>query len=127
LLADWKQYGLALETGIGETGYSGPLLVPCLQYKVTSPVGLGASREQVVHLFILFEQVPASRGELEGNRSQGAGTDQWEHLINITAALRSNLVSVISLHCVKFQKAVHSALNKLLYNYTKYINVSVAS
>lgn len=138
LLANWSQYGLTLETAAGVTG---PLLVPCLQYKpVGQRTGL-ASSEQGLHIFMMFEQTPASergerqdQGEDAGERQDrsedtggGGENDQWVHLINMTAALKRNLVSLASIHSGKVFKAVHSTLNKLLCNYTSCAEVSVFS
>lgn len=122
LLANWSQYGLTLETAAGATGHSGPLLVPCLRYKpVGQRTGL-ASGEQGLHLFMLFEHV-----RLEGDQDGGdtGENDQWVYLSNMTAALRSNLVSIASIHSGKIFKAVHSTLNKLFCNYASRAEVSV--
>lgn len=57
---------------------------------------------------MLFEHMPLEEGDLN---------TQWAHLINRTAALRENLMSLAANHSAKFCKAVHSVLNKFLCNY----------
>lgn len=115
LLANWSQYGIALEAATGVTSSSSPLLVPCLQYKVKSSMELSVGSQQVLHLFVLLEHVPVGIVE----------EDRWAHLMGMTAALRNNLVSLASIHSGKFCEAVHSALNKLLCNYASHAAVSM--
>lgn len=117
------------------SGYSGPQLVPCLQYKVKPPgeVRTGvASREHTLHLFMMFEHTPAPASEDEGREGsesleeRGGDEGKWAHLISTTAALRNNLVSILTIHSAKLHKAVHSSLNKLLCNYASHAEVGVS-
>lgn len=120
LLANWSHYGITLEASDVVLGPRGPLLVPCLRYRV-KPLGTAVlSREQVLQVFIFFEHVCVETGGEEGG-----GDDQWAQLLKETAALRGNLVSLVSVHSGKFCKAVHSALDKLLCNYAYHAEVCV--
>ena len=130
LLANWSQYGLAMEAAA--VGMTGPLLAPCLQYKVKPPEdSLGevrtgvASREHVMTLFMLFEDVERGGSWSLEERGGDEGTNQWAHLISTTSALRNNLVSIATTHSAKLHRAVHSSLNKLLHNYASQAEVGV--
>lgn len=120
LLANWSQYGITLEAADVELGSCGPLLVPCLRYRVKSLGTAVVSREQVLQVFMFFEHM-----QVETGGEEGGGDAQWASLMKITAALRRNLVSLVSVHSEKFYKAVHSALDKLLCNYAYYAEVRV--
>ena len=113
LFANWEQYGIILEKTNSEV--SGPLLVPCLRYKVRPRDPTTATpngpHTQLLHLFIMLE---AERGV--GNTTV---ISKWQDSINLTSALRRNWMLLTSTHCKAFFKAAHSALNKLLCNYAQ--------
>lgn len=122
LLADWGQYGLALETEVqpfGELTTTGTLLVPGLQFKVTNSQNGCAGHKQVLQLFVFFEEVGAGCDYVVGENRY------WSYHMTILRTMRDNLPSLLSVHSAKFCKAVHSALDKLICNYALYTEVSL--
>lgn len=110
LLADWKQYGITLEEVAGTSSVPGSLqLLPCLQYKVRSQVEGEGICDQVLQVFVLLEHV---------ERDSGAERPvHWTRCIKMANTMRKNVRSLSSVYSESFHRAVHSALNKLLYNY----------
>ena len=107
LLADWTQYRLRLE--------SGPR-APGLQFKVANSMFRPA---QILQLFVFFEERGAGRGYVVGENKH------WSDHMTLLRALRNNLTSVLTVHSEKMCSAVHSALDKIICNYTHYAEVSI--
>ena len=93
---------------------SGTCLIPSFCYEVVhSQVEQEQDRVpggRVLHLFLLLEQTWLGRSGISENM-------QWAYYIEFMAAIRKSLLTLVSIHSRKFHKAVHSVLNKLLYNH----------
>ena len=122
LFAHWSQYGVTLEAA---PIMLGPLLVPCLQYRVepqdTGQARTGRISNQVLQLFILLFEHASVGGGARGLDAMA----QWTHCTNLTSILRRNLLALMSIHSEGVHKAVHSVLDKLMCNYASLAQVRV--
>ena len=109
LLADWGQYGIALQEAEQEESDL-HTLVSALHYQVLGNMAAG-SGSYILQVFVFLEDV-ARDGTLVGENND------WVSSMDTTTALRRNLVSLVTLHSAKFHCAMHSSLNKILYNHT---------
>lgn len=87
-------------------------LVPGLLFKVIGSWSRVTDHKQALQLFVFLEEVGAGGGRMLGENKQ------WAHHMSLLRAVRRNFTSLVSLHSSKFCRAVHSALDKLIYNYT---------
>lgn len=111
LLAEWNQYGLALEE---YSDVNTQLASPGLQYKVVGQEVVQNSSQHVLLLFLFVEPPPPPPPGVERSVTESL---QWTHLMELTSSLRSRLHTILATHVSSVHKATHSALNKVLFNY----------
>lgn len=137
LWAEWSQYGVRLQlldkkssstgnvysyiiittqiTGLTKLSvHPGSVLVPSVCYKVENGNPLHSSK-RVLHLFVFLEQTCKVE----------KGNDQWAFLMDLTASVRANFFVFVSRYADRVSRAVHSALNKVLYNYSANAEVGI--
>lgn len=81
-----------------------------------------ASKHHTIHLFLFFEETRVLDKTAETRVSDMS--KEWAYYADLTASIRRNFSSLLSMHTEKFNRAVHSAMDKLFYNYTSQAVVS---
>ncbi len=78
---------------------------------------LSRHSKRVLQLYIFLEQTSFGK-------HSGLGENvKWKYYTELTASLRQNFLTLASAHSDKFHKTMHSALNKLLFNYVSHTEV----
>ena len=121
LLADWEQYGIALEI-VPQASPQAPsasprdsapqALLSALHYRAVSRTGCAGSHRRGVLQVFVFLQHTGHWQRVIGENSH------WARNMDAVCAVRKDLPSLVSVHSAQFHHAMHSALNRLLYNHT---------